>query len=141
MERLTLLADTGAELSSTLEPAEAPARVDRRVTRGLADWFVVDTFTECGQVDRVRVVYRDPREGDPRRTRAGFRRTPRPLGARRPTTHRRASRRQPEGVNLRQARTGGGPSPTCPVRTLPPRRPHGGASLILGPADSRPDQP
>ncbi|MGV9347062.1 SpoIIE family protein phosphatase [Streptomyces spiralis] len=60
MERLALLADTGAELSNTLELADALARVGRLVTRRLADWFVVDMFTEYGQVDRVCVVHRDP---------------------------------------------------------------------------------
>ncbi|MFJ8542540.1 SpoIIE family protein phosphatase [Streptomyces sp. NPDC093586] len=61
LDRLSLLADTQAELNDTLDLDEGLRRVGRLVTRRLADWCAVDLFTEHAQVDRVCVVHRDPR--------------------------------------------------------------------------------
>ncbi|MFK4600367.1 PAS domain S-box-containing protein [Streptomyces pristinaespiralis] len=60
MERLSLLADTGVALSNTLDLDEGLNRVARILTQRLADWCVVDLFTEHAQVERVCVVHRDP---------------------------------------------------------------------------------
>jgi PAS domain S-box-containing protein len=61
LERLTLLADLGAELNNTLNLGEGLRRIGRLLTRRLADWCAVDLYTEHAQVDRVCVVHRDPR--------------------------------------------------------------------------------
>ncbi|MEV7794391.1 SpoIIE family protein phosphatase [Streptomyces sp. NPDC087512] len=61
LDRLSLLADTGAELSDTLDLEDGLRRVGRLLTRRLADWCAVDLFTEHAQVERVCVVHRDPR--------------------------------------------------------------------------------
>ncbi|MFF9455634.1 SpoIIE family protein phosphatase [Streptomyces flaveolus] len=61
LDRLSLLADTGAELNNTLDLDEGLRHVGRLLTRRLADWCAVDLFTEHAQVDRVCVVHRDPR--------------------------------------------------------------------------------
>ncbi|MGC9382720.1 SpoIIE family protein phosphatase [Streptomyces sp. MH13] len=61
LNRLSLLADLGAELSNTLDLDEGLRCAGRLLTRRLADWCVVDLFTEHAQVDRVCVVHRDPR--------------------------------------------------------------------------------
>ncbi|MER6979545.1 PAS domain S-box protein, partial [Streptomyces carpinensis] len=61
VERLALLADAGAELNNTLDLDEGLARVGRLLTQRLADWFVVDLFTEYAQVERVCIVRGAPR--------------------------------------------------------------------------------
>ncbi|MGW0819497.1 SpoIIE family protein phosphatase [Streptomyces viridiviolaceus] len=60
-DRLSLLADMGAELSNILDLDEGLQRADRLLTRRMADWCVVDLLTEHTRVDRVCVVHRDPR--------------------------------------------------------------------------------
>jgi PAS domain S-box-containing protein len=60
LERLTLLADTGATLNS-LDLKEGLRSVGRLLTQRLADWCAVDLFTDDGQVNRVCVVHRDAR--------------------------------------------------------------------------------
>ncbi|MER6321868.1 SpoIIE family protein phosphatase [Streptomyces coelicoflavus] len=61
LDRLTLLAELGAQLNNTLELREGLQRAGRLLTRRLADWCVVDLFTDDARVDRVCVVHRDPR--------------------------------------------------------------------------------
>ncbi|QIP82992.1 SpoIIE family protein phosphatase [Streptomyces sp. Tu 2975] len=61
LERLSLLADTGIALSNTLDLDEGLHRAARILTQRLADWCVVDLFTEHAQVERVCVVHGDPR--------------------------------------------------------------------------------
>ncbi|MEU9593725.1 SpoIIE family protein phosphatase [Streptomyces sp. NPDC048193] len=61
LDRLSLLAETGARLSDTTDLDEGLRRVGRLLTRQLADWCAVDLFTEHAQVERVCVVHRDPR--------------------------------------------------------------------------------
>ncbi|BCL25164.1 SpoIIE family protein phosphatase [Streptomyces aurantiacus] len=58
LERLALLADTGAALNNSLDLREGLRSVGRLLTQRLADWYVVDLFTEDAQVDRVCVVHR-----------------------------------------------------------------------------------
>lgn len=65
LERLSLLADTGAELSRSQDLDEGLRRVGRIVTERLADWCVVDLFDEHARVERVCVVHRDPRGPHP----------------------------------------------------------------------------
>jgi PAS domain S-box-containing protein len=60
LERLTLLADTGAALNDTLDLDSGLHSVGRLITRRLADWYAVDLFTDQAQVERVCVVLRDP---------------------------------------------------------------------------------
>ncbi|WP_217141640.1 SpoIIE family protein phosphatase [Streptomyces sp. AC627_RSS907] len=60
LDRLSLLADLGAQFNNTLDLDEGLRRAGRLLTRRLADWCVVDLFTEQAQVDRVCVVHRDP---------------------------------------------------------------------------------
>lgn len=61
LNRLTLLAELGAQLNNTLDLEEGLQRAGRLLTRRLADWCVVDLFTEDARLDRVCVVHRDPR--------------------------------------------------------------------------------
>ncbi|MDT0611173.1 SpoIIE family protein phosphatase [Streptomyces lancefieldiae] len=61
LDRLSLLADLGAQLNNTLDLDEGLRCAGRLLTQRLADWCVVDLFTEHAQVDRVCVVHRDPR--------------------------------------------------------------------------------
>ncbi|WCN04885.1 SpoIIE family protein phosphatase [Streptomyces sp. M92] len=61
LEGLSLLADLGAQLSDALDLDEGLQRAGRLLTRWLADWCVLDLFTEHAQVERVCVVHRDPR--------------------------------------------------------------------------------
>ncbi|MBT2411529.1 SpoIIE family protein phosphatase [Streptomyces sp. ISL-12] len=61
LERLALLADTGAALNNTLDLGEGLRSVGRLLTRRLADWCAVDLFTEDARVERACVVHRDPR--------------------------------------------------------------------------------
>ncbi|MGW5432831.1 SpoIIE family protein phosphatase [Streptomyces sp. NPDC004059] len=58
---LTLFADTGRALASTLDPDEGLRRVCHVLTRQLADWCAVDLVGERGRVERVCIVHRDPR--------------------------------------------------------------------------------
>ncbi|MEV5749753.1 SpoIIE family protein phosphatase [Actinoallomurus sp. NPDC052308] len=60
MERLSLLADTGSALTSTLNLKEGLLRVCEVLAQRLADWCVVDLLAEHGHVDRVCVVHHDP---------------------------------------------------------------------------------
>ncbi|MGQ5637417.1 MULTISPECIES: SpoIIE family protein phosphatase [unclassified Streptomyces] len=59
-EWLSLFADTGRALSSTLHPVERLQRVCEALTRRLADWCAADLVDEQGRVRRVCVVHRDP---------------------------------------------------------------------------------
>ncbi|WP_079107028.1 SpoIIE family protein phosphatase [Streptomyces sp. NRRL S-1521] len=59
LDRLTLLADTGATLSNSLDLKEGLHTVGRLLTQRLADWCAVDLFTDDAQVDRVCVVLGD----------------------------------------------------------------------------------
>ncbi|MFD3731313.1 SpoIIE family protein phosphatase [Streptomyces sp. NPDC058632] len=61
LERLSLLADTGAALGSLADLNEGLRRVGRILTRWLADWCLVDLFTAQDEVERVCVVHRAPR--------------------------------------------------------------------------------
>jgi PAS domain S-box-containing protein len=61
LDRLSLLAGLGAQLNNTLDLDEGLQRAGRLLTRRLADWCVVDLFTESALVDRVCVVHGDPR--------------------------------------------------------------------------------
>ncbi|MFC7896569.1 SpoIIE family protein phosphatase [Streptomyces sp. NPDC057381] len=60
LDRLSLLADLGSQLNDALDLGEGLLRAGRLLTRRLADWCVVDLFAEDAQVDRVRVVHRNP---------------------------------------------------------------------------------
>ncbi|MCX2925064.1 SpoIIE family protein phosphatase [Streptomyces sp. NEAU-W12] len=57
LERLSLLADTGAALSSLADLHEGLRRVGRVLTRWLADWCLVDLFTAQDEVERVCVMH------------------------------------------------------------------------------------
>ncbi|MFC8391311.1 MULTISPECIES: SpoIIE family protein phosphatase [unclassified Streptomyces] len=61
LERLSLLADTAAALSNAPHLDEGLEQVGRILTERLADWCVVDLFTEEAQVERVSIVYRSSR--------------------------------------------------------------------------------
>lgn len=60
LDRLTILANAGEALSSTLDAREALVRVCRTLVPGLADWCVVDAVQEKGEVRRLVVEHRDP---------------------------------------------------------------------------------
>ncbi|MFV2121604.1 PP2C family protein-serine/threonine phosphatase, partial [Streptomyces sp. Act-28] len=62
LERLSLLAETGAALSNATDLEGGLLRVGRVLTGRLADWCAVDLFTEDAGVERVCVVHRDPGE-------------------------------------------------------------------------------
>ncbi|WP_349816450.1 SpoIIE family protein phosphatase [Streptomyces sp. MRC013] len=62
LERLSLLAETGAVLSDAVDLDEGLLRVGRVLTGRLADWCAVDLFTEDARVERVCVVHRSPGE-------------------------------------------------------------------------------
>ncbi|MEV6803713.1 SpoIIE family protein phosphatase [Streptomyces sp. NPDC051132] len=59
-EWLSLFADIGIALTSTLEPEERLRRVCQVLTRELADWCVADLVDERGRLERICVVHRDP---------------------------------------------------------------------------------
>ncbi|RKN40366.1 SpoIIE family protein phosphatase [Streptomyces hoynatensis] len=61
VERLSLLADIGGALSNTMALDEGVRQVGRILTRRLADWCMVDLFTEETRVERVSVVGGDSR--------------------------------------------------------------------------------
>ncbi|MFI8946492.1 SpoIIE family protein phosphatase [Streptomyces sp. NPDC053750] len=61
LDRLSLLAELGSRFSDALDLDEGLQRAGRLLTRRLADWCVMDLFTEHAQVDRACVVHRDPR--------------------------------------------------------------------------------
>ncbi|MEV6408170.1 SpoIIE family protein phosphatase [Streptomyces bobili] len=66
LQRLSLLADTGAALSNAPNLDEGVEQVGRVLTERLADWCAVDLFTgEAAQLDRVCVVGRAPGEACP----------------------------------------------------------------------------
>ncbi|MFB7599337.1 SpoIIE family protein phosphatase [Streptomyces sp. NPDC056160] len=65
LERLALVADTGAALSSATDLDEGLQRVGGILTDRLADWCAVDLFTENAEVERVCVVHRGPRGSSP----------------------------------------------------------------------------
>jgi PAS domain S-box-containing protein len=65
LERLALLADTGAALNNTLNLDEGLRSVGRLLTRRLADWCAVDLFSADAQVERACVVHRNPRGPHP----------------------------------------------------------------------------
>ncbi|CAL9352117.1 hypothetical protein SUDANB176_00498 [Streptomyces sp. enrichment culture] len=58
LERLALLADTGAALSNSPTLDEGLQRVGELLTQRLADWCAVDLLTEDSQVERVSIVQR-----------------------------------------------------------------------------------
>ncbi|MFE9925910.1 SpoIIE family protein phosphatase [Streptomyces sp. NPDC005774] len=60
LERLSLLAETGATLSTLPDLNEGLRRVGRVLTRWLADWCLVDLFTAQDEVERVCVMHRAP---------------------------------------------------------------------------------
>ncbi|MFD7706671.1 SpoIIE family protein phosphatase [Streptomyces sp. NPDC059785] len=60
-EWLSLFADTGAAMLSTLDLHERLRRVCQILTRQLADWCAADLLDEAGRVERICVVHRDPR--------------------------------------------------------------------------------
>ncbi|MFC4033383.1 SpoIIE family protein phosphatase [Streptomyces polygonati] len=57
LERLTLLADTTTQLTSTLDSDEALNRLVHLVVPRIADWAVVDLITEGDEVERAIVVH------------------------------------------------------------------------------------
>ena len=59
-ERLTTLVEITQALSSTLDAHEAMLRLTRMAVPRLADWCVVDLFTDDGQLQRVALAHRDP---------------------------------------------------------------------------------
>ncbi|MFI8304970.1 SpoIIE family protein phosphatase [Streptomyces sp. NPDC085927] len=60
LERLSLLAETGATLSTLPDLNEGLRRVGRILTRWLADWCLVDLVTTQDEVERVCVMHRAP---------------------------------------------------------------------------------
>ncbi|CAL9353119.1 SpoIIE family protein phosphatase [Streptomyces sp. enrichment culture] len=60
LERLSLLAETGAAMSNATDLDDGLQRVGRILTERLADWCAVDLFTEGDLADRACVVHRDP---------------------------------------------------------------------------------
>jgi PAS domain S-box-containing protein len=60
-EWLSLFADSGTALTSSLDPEERLRRVCHVLTRRLADWCAADLLDEQGRVERVCIVHRDPR--------------------------------------------------------------------------------
>ncbi|MFC0498408.1 SpoIIE family protein phosphatase [Streptomyces mutabilis] len=61
LDRLSLLAELGSRFSDALDLDEGLQHAGRLLTRRLADWCVLDLFTEHDQVERACVVHRDPR--------------------------------------------------------------------------------
>lgn len=59
LERLALLAETTAQVTSTLDTDEALRRLVALVLPRLADWAVIDVITETGEVWRTAVVQAD----------------------------------------------------------------------------------
>ncbi|MDT0445589.1 SpoIIE family protein phosphatase [Streptomyces johnsoniae] len=59
VDRLALLAETTTTLTSTLNTGETLQQLVRLVVPQLADWAVVDLFTEEGNVSRAAVVHRE----------------------------------------------------------------------------------
>lgn len=57
LERLTLLAETTTQLTSTLDSDEALDRLVHLVVPRIADWAVVDLITEGDEVERAIVVH------------------------------------------------------------------------------------
>ncbi|MFI8858852.1 SpoIIE family protein phosphatase [Streptomyces prasinus] len=60
LERLSLLAETGATLSTLPDLKEGLRRVGGTLTRWLADWCLVDLLTGQDEVERICVVHRAP---------------------------------------------------------------------------------
>ncbi|MEU9476528.1 SpoIIE family protein phosphatase [Streptomyces sp. NPDC048191] len=60
-EWLSLFADTGRALTSTLDAHGRLQRVCDVLTRQLADWCAVDLLDGSGHVERVCIAHRDPR--------------------------------------------------------------------------------
>ncbi|MCX4618022.1 SpoIIE family protein phosphatase [Streptomyces albogriseolus] len=60
LDRLALVADTGAALSNALDLIEGLQRVGGILTERLADWCAVDLLAENAEVERVCVVHRAP---------------------------------------------------------------------------------
>ncbi|MHC3474876.1 SpoIIE family protein phosphatase [Streptomyces sp. 7R007] len=59
-EWLSLFAETGRAMTSSLHPTERLQRVCQVLTRQLADWCAVDLLDERGQVERACIVHHDP---------------------------------------------------------------------------------
>jgi GAF domain-containing protein len=57
LERLTLLAETTVQLTSTLDSAETLRRLVGLVVPRIADWAVIDLITEADDVERALVVH------------------------------------------------------------------------------------
>ncbi|MER7829456.1 SpoIIE family protein phosphatase [Streptomyces sp. NPDC095602] len=60
LERLSLLAETGAAMSNAPDLDDGLQHVGRILTERLADWCAIDLFTEDALLERARVVHRDP---------------------------------------------------------------------------------
>lgn len=60
LDRLTLLADAGSALVSTMDVREGLGRVCRIVTHRLGEWCAVDLLSERDRLERVCVAHRDP---------------------------------------------------------------------------------
>ncbi|MFB7651587.1 MULTISPECIES: PP2C family protein-serine/threonine phosphatase [unclassified Streptomyces] len=60
LDRLTLLNQCAAVLSSTLDAVEGMRRLCRVLAPGLADWCVADLMDDDGLVQRACVTHRDP---------------------------------------------------------------------------------
>ena len=61
-DTLSLLAEAGAELSSSLDYRATLSRVARLAVPALCDWCAVDVLDEAGSVERLAVVHQDPQK-------------------------------------------------------------------------------
>ncbi|MFD0327676.1 GAF domain-containing protein [Streptacidiphilus monticola] len=59
LDRLTLLADAGSALASTLDLREALHRVGRIITHRLGDWCCLDVVDDAGGLERACVSHHD----------------------------------------------------------------------------------
>ena len=61
-DTLSLLAEAGAELSSSLDYRATLSRVARLAVPALSDWCAVDILDEAGSVERLEVAHQDPQK-------------------------------------------------------------------------------
>ena len=61
-DTLSLLAEAGAELSSSLDYRATLSRVARLAVPALSDWCAVDILDEAGSVERLAVAHQDPQK-------------------------------------------------------------------------------
>jgi PAS domain S-box-containing protein len=61
-DALSLLAEAGAELSSSLDYRVTLSRVARLAVPALSDWCAVDILDEAGSVERLAVAHQDPQK-------------------------------------------------------------------------------